>query len=497
MKTFQLKFMRNRTLIRWLQLLNEFEKSPSRTLGELAEVTESSTRTLITDIASLREYFKGAMAIHTAKIGYLFEEIDHDRYRKQKQELIKDEPIFQILDSIFYNEQHTLFDWSLTLNISEQALISYFRKIQPFLSPFGLKIKTDPVSLAGSEIDIRKFFCLFYYESDINVHTLFPSIHVQDAVMEITDLLETKALQSSSFSYFAYILYISVERSKRGLLAAPSPELSELVKKNGLLSNYEDLKKIIQRYFTFEFPQEEAIYLLTCIICRRKLNTDLETSKAFCLNYNHWPAIKQITADFYAQNRGNSFDEQKDLLWLESFFTIFKLRELLSPTMNVNIDDLNAFVKEKFAAEYKKNRQFLLSHPLVKTLYSFDQLDDFCASLTFHMEAIIEENWGTRRTIAVIFEGNEYVCEYAESIIRKYLGVYHEMYYPDSNELSHEYLKEKNINFLITNYSEYATEYLLDVESVLLKSIPDAADWNYLLNRINPRILRLVVLDNT
>ena len=55
----------------------------------------------------------------------------------------------------------------------------------------------------------------------------------------------------------------------------------------------------------------------------------------------------------------------------------------------------------------------------------------------------------------------------------------------------------KNINLLITNYPEYATEYLLDVESVLLKSIPDAADWNHLLNRINPRILRLVVLDNT
>ncbi len=113
------------------------------------------------------------------------------------------------------------------------------------------------------------------------------------------------------------------------------------------------------------------------------------------------------------------------------------------------------------------------------------------------MEAIIEENWGKPRIIAVIFEGNEYVCEHAESIIRKYLGFYHEMYYPDSNELSHEYLKEKNINLLITNYPEYATEYLLDVESVLLKSIPDAADWNHLLNRINPRILRLVVLDNT
>ena len=70
------------------------------------------------------------------------------------------------------------------------------------------------------------------------------------------------------------------------------------------------------------------------------------------------------------------------------------------------------------------------------------------------------------------------------------------MYYPDSNELSHEYLKEKNIELLITNYSEYATEYLLDVESILLKPIPDASDWNRLLNKINTRILRLVVLDN-
>ncbi len=28
MKTFQLKFMKNRSLVRWLQLLDEFEKIP-------------------------------------------------------------------------------------------------------------------------------------------------------------------------------------------------------------------------------------------------------------------------------------------------------------------------------------------------------------------------------------------------------------------------------------------------------------------------------------
>ena len=81
------------------------------------------------------------------------------------------------------------------------------------------------MNFVGSEIDIRKFFCLFYYESDINVNTIFPSINVQEAVIEITDLLKAKQLQSSSFSYFAYVLYLCVERSKRGFLVEHNPEL--------------------------------------------------------------------------------------------------------------------------------------------------------------------------------------------------------------------------------------------------------------------------------
>lgn len=494
MKTFQLKFMKNNSLVRWLKLLDKFEKKTTCTLGELSKVTNSSSRTLISDIANIRNYFHGTIEISSSKVGYFFEEIDGEAYRRKKQNLVKDEPIFLILESIFFNELQSLMDWSLALNISEQALISYFKKIEVFLQPFNLHIETNPVNFVGSEIDIRKFFCLFYYESDINVNTIFPSINVQEAVIEITDLLKAKQLQSSSFSYFAYILYLCVERSKRGFLVEPNPELVSMIQQNDLLPHYESLNQIMQRHFECELPKSEAIYLFTCVICRRKLNDT--SSENFCRNYNHWPELKQLAHDFYAKNKGNSFDEQKDLLWLEAFFTVIKLQELLSPSMTINIDDLNYFVQEKFAQEYQKNYYFLHNHPLVEKVYSLQNLADICASLTLHMEAIKEENWGSHRTIAVIFEGNDYVCEYAESIVRRYLDAYHTMYYPDSNELSHEYLKEKKIDLLTTNYSEYTTEYLLDVESVLLKSIPDASDWNRLLNHINPRILHLVVLDN-
>jgi len=49
MKKFQLKFFRNRSLIRKIQLLSEFEKNDTYSLKSLATITQSSKRTLITD----------------------------------------------------------------------------------------------------------------------------------------------------------------------------------------------------------------------------------------------------------------------------------------------------------------------------------------------------------------------------------------------------------------------------------------------------------------
>ena len=103
MKTFQLKFMKNNSLVRWLKLLDKFEKKTTCTLGELSKVTNSSSRTLISDIANIRNYFHGTIEISSSKVGYFFEEIDGEAYRRKKQNLVKAEPIFLIFESIFFN----------------------------------------------------------------------------------------------------------------------------------------------------------------------------------------------------------------------------------------------------------------------------------------------------------------------------------------------------------------------------------------------------------
>ncbi len=75
MKTFQLKFMKNNSLVRWLKLLDKFEKKTTCTLGELSKVTNSSSRTLISDIANIRNYFHGTIEISSSKVGFFLKRL--------------------------------------------------------------------------------------------------------------------------------------------------------------------------------------------------------------------------------------------------------------------------------------------------------------------------------------------------------------------------------------------------------------------------------------
>ena len=107
----------------------------------------------------------------------------------------------------------------------------------------------------------------------------------------------------------------------------------------------------MQRHFNYELPKAEAVYIFTCIICRRKINSP--SCEEFCRTYNYWPEIKQIVSDFMQKTKATVSMNEKTSFGL-SLFHRSKVTKLLSLTMNINIDDLNQFVKEKFAKEYQK-----------------------------------------------------------------------------------------------------------------------------------------------
>lgn len=495
MKNFQLKFIKNQTVVRWLQLLNGFEKYSECTINQLMNLTNTSKRTIIKDIADIRKNFFGVIIIDSTSEGYVFQELDPEAYMEKKRMLLQNEPIMVILESIFFNELQSAFDWATHFEISERTLISYINKVNTLIEPFQVYLMTDPVTLVGSEIDIQNFFCTFYYESELTPHTVLPTIHVQEAVIEINKLFKSSYFQSSSFVYFTYILYIIIERSKQGFSLKLPKEIKKLVQLHQLVEDPISLNRTIGQYFEHQLNEEEMMYMILCLLTRRKVN-NIERENEFCQRFGHWPETQQLAKEFYASIESDSQNRGADLILLESFFVRVKLRQMISRLMIINIEDVNTYIKNQFPKEYTQYYRLLKESTNFQYLYGNECIDNICTSLTLHFEAIKEETWGTPRRIAVILEGNSYVCEYIESWIRKYFGKFHIIYYPDSNELTHQYVQNKNINLLITNYSEYMTEWMLEVDCVLLKSMPDASDWNRLLNHINPKITHSVHLNN-
>ncbi|EAC5443467.1 M protein trans-acting positive regulator, partial [Listeria monocytogenes] len=55
----------------------------------------------------------------------------------------------------------------------------------------------------------------------------------------------------------------------------------------------------------------------------------------------------------------------------------------------------------------------------------------------------------------------------------------------DSNELSQAYLEKNQIDLIVTNYTEYITEYAQNIDYLLLKTFPDDYDWEALEAKLN------------
>ncbi|MBV6372587.1 hypothetical protein IGJ74_000826 [Enterococcus sp. AZ009] len=495
MKHFQLKFVTDKSIIRWLKILNFFEKNKACILSELIDLTSSSPRTLITDLGAIRDYFGGTLKLTSSENGYSFEEIKPSEYIEKKRALLRNEPIFIILESIFFGEIHPLSEWSEILHMTEKTLRKYLREANLHLAPYKITFHANPVTLEGDEVNIRSFLCAFYYEMDITPHTVFPSISTQEVIYDISELFPENSHEFTSYGYFSYLLYISLERARLGHKVDLDSKLIEIINKTELFTTFKQVHRSISTNFGFIPSENELIYIFGCIICHRKIINPIIEDR-FCNIMNTWPSIKELTKSFYLLVQPDIKDTAGAVILLESFFTTMKIKELLTGASPINIDDVNGFVINHFSQEYSNYFSFLTSTSQFKELFAPNSFEDICSNLVLHTETLLSSFWGEPKNIAFIFEGNVYVSHYVQSWSQKYFGKFHNVYYPNSSDLSQDYFEENNIDLLVTNYSDYLTDYLLDIECILFKSIPEASDWNKLFYWLNPKITHDFILEN-
>lgn len=488
LKTFQLNFITNKPLIRWLQILNEFEKNACCNANDLAILTESTSRTIGKDICQIRDYFEDSITIESTHQGYVFKQLKLVTYEEKKTALLENEPLFLILEKIFFAELYTLDDWSDQLHLSKTTLLKYLKKIQSQLVHFDLDITHDPVNIIGQEADIRHFFCTFFYESEITPHTIFPSVSAQQAVNEISCLYKNDFYRNTSFFLYTYLLYISVERFMQGNTVNVNNHLRCVLTDRMQQVHAEKINDVIEKYYGIRLPEDELIFLFCSIITQRKMS-DIIVEKQFCSTYNQWPESKRLAEDFLEILDCSDENKLVNLTFLESFFTTAKLKEYLCISANRNTQDINRFIQKIFPNECRKYQHFLENSSAYHSLYSHDFLVDFTSNLVIYVETIRERYWKNKKNIAFLFEGNNHVIQFIEALSNKYFMEYQYVFYPNASEVNKNYLLKNKIDFLITNHPEHVEEFQEVTECILFRSIPSASDWNRLLEKINPKII--------
>lgn len=488
MQNFQLNFVTNKTTVRWLKMLNTLEKSTVCSATELAKISHSTSRTIGKDVHHIRDYFQDAILLRSTHHGYVLIQLSVTAYEEKKAALLSNEPLFIILESIFFSELHALDEWSDKLYLSKKTLAKYLSNLQDQLTHFDLRLSKDPVNIIGNEADIRKFFCTLFYESKITPHTVFPSLAAHQAVNEMSHLFENESYQNTSFSLYTYLLYITLERYLQGHTVVISKELHHALRHSVQLFHFQQINVVIDKYYDLKLSENELIFLFVSIITQRKLS-NVTIEQKFCLSYNHWSHIGALTNDFAQLLALSPQHDKRSLIFLESFFTTAKLKECMSVSANRNTEDINLFIQQIFPNEFLRYHEFLAHNTNYLAIYSKAYLTDFCSNLVIYIETIRLRYWRKKQHIAFIFEGNNNITQFIEALSDKYFDVHHRIFYPHSGEVNQSYLINNHIDLLVTNYPEHMREFRDVTDCLLFKSIPDAADWNRLIKQLNPKIM--------
>ncbi|MGG5325753.1 hypothetical protein IGJ83_003394 [Enterococcus pernyi] len=473
MKEFQLNFLSNKKNKRWLTILNFLELSEVISSTELSKGLGVVERTIIIDVNQVKNEISEYAEITSFNTGYTLKIKNMEKYLTFKKKLLSQEPLFIILENIFYNNLYSIDEWSDKLYISKTTLVRYLTKVESIFTIYNLSIQYNPLNFVGSEVNIRKFFLDFYYISNYTPHTIFPDLKVVEIAEALFENEQFKNNTSITSLELAYYIYISIERSLRGNNVLLTKESNQIYINNNN-NEFEKLDKYVYKTYNHQLSGDELAYVYCLYISNRTTNQSKEI--AF---YHQFASSFQI--DRLVKNNFNNkliFIENKqlDLIFLNSFFLSVKIRHLLSPVYTMNISDHTTDSISYNLVAYEN--LYMCVQLILEELGIDTYRKDIISNLLRLKQTLRDIHVKKQKNIVFLLEGDAFIRQNIEAKAIKYFS-FHNLFFID--KMYFETFMESNyIDIIVTNYTEYF-ENISTIKYILFDTIPSLSDWENLL----------------
>lgn len=183
-------------------------------LTDIASKLDCSTRVLKDDIRFLNDHYNDftiETSIHGVRI--IFKE--NTGLKSFCQALLKHSKAYQLLETLFLNENCTLNKLSETVYISSSAIYRMINQLNPILKKdYGFYIETNPCRIVGSEEKIRYFFYRYFFERYPYFNWPFSSINEEGIDSFLKKLLEIMKIpvDFAFFRVFKVITMVNLTR---------------------------------------------------------------------------------------------------------------------------------------------------------------------------------------------------------------------------------------------------------------------------------------------
>lgn len=488
MNQFQFHFVIDKQLIRMVQILDKFQQGSSCSATELSEFTGASHRTILNDIKEIKDYFHDSIVLDSSNVGYTFHIKNKQKYLEEKRYLSKKEPLFRIIESIFFNEIYSLNEWSEKLHSTTASLARYIDRVKPILSKYQLYISTKEVDLIGEELNIRQFFHDFFYESDITPHSVIPSIEAQEIAVSLKKDHFFQEYAKTSFFDFNYIVFITLERFKKGKIINEFSKNKLFMKKELIKHmktvNLFHVREMIKHFYDVELTDEERTYIYLLLISRRSIES-VHAEKIFIERFNNWPETIYLAEKFTNLFKLSKEKQTSSKVLFQSFFTNLFLKHTISPILTQNLSTISYHANETFPILYTMCLEFIELEvaPILKL--TIEQIHDISADLTLYTDAINNKYWFLKKNILILLEGNQFIVESIQTRISKYFTNHHRLFFPGITELDNLYFNTQQFDVVITNYIEFIEQFDIQSPYILFEPIPTTSNWKELFKLLD------------
>ncbi|WP_347082697.1 helix-turn-helix domain-containing protein [Enterococcus mundtii] len=487
MQELQLAFITNPMIHRWMRILTNMEQIGNFTLVQLSEQMVISHRTLVKDIQSIRDYFGDSISLHSDNTGFYFKECDRVSYKEKKEQLIVNEPLFEIMSAIFYGEAIDLDELAHRYSYGESTLRRFFARVRPTLKEYGLALQATPVLLTGDEGSIRKFFFDFYYIAEPTPHTIRPPEGLHQSVIKgLADRLGKYEVGTGlSISAFYSLLYLVVIRVQQGKTISVPKEIKERVYKEKDFELLTLLVPIIEKDYGVTLPKEELAWLHLIIVSKRTIDR-LDQEILFLERFNLWPNMADVAVAYFSDPIFDRWDRKVLETFLTSFLVSRKLNDAIYPTWNKQQKETINAIQQEQPITYNKNLTFL-EHHQKSMAFSSKSFEEIAVSFTLFSDLLLRYYQPVRKVLFLL-EGDYIGIQKIRLQALRILGNQHELIFVSLHELSEEWLKSEETDLIVTNYRPYLFDYGLQNDYILLNTLPTAADWQRVVHALNPLV---------